>query len=70
MYMQVEWCDPAHLDDYNEPILCWTKNNRCITFKETKNVKHWEWLVEKYGVLKLSTMSKPSSFALPRAMSE
>ena len=51
MYIQIEWCDPAHLNDYNEPILCWTKNNRCVTFKDTKNLKHWEWLVEKYGVV-------------------
>lgn len=51
MYIQFEWCNPANLYDYSKAILCWTKNNRCITFKDTKNLKHWQWIVEKYGIV-------------------
>ena len=51
MYIQIEWCEPNRLYDFNEPILCWTKNNRCITFNGTKNLNHWEWIVEKYGIV-------------------
>lgn len=49
--MNLVWCNPNRLYDFDEPVLCWTGNNKCVCFTETKNLDHWNWLVQKYNII-------------------
>lgn len=50
MYIQIEWCEPNKLYDFSQPILCWTERNKMVTFNETNDKRHWDWLVNKYKI--------------------
>lgn len=57
------WFAPKFLDNYDIPIIYWTSNDKCGTFKNTRNKNHWEWLVEKYSIKYWRTVDsiKPSN---------
>ena len=47
----INWMKPEELNDFSSPLLCWTSNGKCLTFKTCRNNEnHWKFLVEKYNI--------------------
>lgn len=47
----LNWRKPGELETFNVPLLCWTGNKKCLTFKDCDNDKSkWIWLVDKYNI--------------------
>lgn len=44
------WHNPFYLNKYDEPIICWTDNEKCIAFNGVGNREHWKFLVNKYHI--------------------
>lgn len=46
------WHNPFCLFEkyYNKPIICWTDDEKCITFNDVGNREHWKFLVNKYHI--------------------
>ena len=47
----IHWQVPSKLKKFDVPIVCFTANNRIMTFATCRNSEsHWKWLVDKYHV--------------------